>query len=391
MESHLSSIEYSVFLIFCGAALFGTLALYAKQVLPVMYIVLGALIGPGGFSLIPQVDLLQDLAYIGIIFLLFLLGIDLYPQKLMKIFQSVLVVTVISSAVFFVIGFAIAALFGFSTIEAVITGIATGFSSTIIGIKLLPTTALHHRHIGELVIGILLLQDLLAIIALIVIEGLGKTSGVGSAIFLPVITLPFFVAAAFFLEIYAVRKLMSKFEQIEEYIFLMTIAWCLSLGFCAEMLGLSQEIGAFVAGVTLAASPIARYIAERLHAIRDFFLVLFFVAIGAQFDFYSSLPVIIPALILGTAVLMLKPITYRVLLGKVKESGKLGWEVGVRLGQLSEFSILIVFLALSSGVMSVLAANFLLIATVVTFIVNSYLTVFRYPTPVAVSERLRRN
>ena len=391
MESHTEMIEYSVFLIYFGAAILGTVALYARQVLPVMYIVLGALIGPSGFALIPEVDLLEDLAHIGIIFLLFLLGVDLYPQKLLKIFQSVSLVTVISSVVFFASGFAVATVFGFSTVEAVITGIATGFSSTIIGIKLLPTTALHHRHIGELVIGILLLQDLLAIVALIVIEGLGKATGFGTAIFLPVITLPLFVAVAFILERFVIRKLLTRFEQIEEYIFLITIAWCLSLGYFADMVGLSEEIGAFVAGVALAASPIARYIAERLHAIRDFFMVLFFVAIGAHFDFHSSLAVIVPAIVLSGVVLSLKPVTYRFLLGWVNESKKIGWEAGIRLGQLSEFSILIVFLALSSGVISEKASNFLLIATVLTFIVTSYLIVFRYPTPVAVSDRLRRN
>ena len=152
-------IEYSMVLIYCGAAILGTIALFTRQVLPVFYIVLGALIGPGGFGLIPEVAIVDELAHIGIIFLLFLLGMDLYPQKLLKIFQSVSLVTAATSAIFFIVGFAVAQLFGFTTVEAVVTGIATGFSSTIIGIKLLPTTVLHHRHMGELMIGILLLQD----------------------------------------------------------------------------------------------------------------------------------------------------------------------------------------------------------------------------------------
>ncbi len=391
MEFQREIIEHSVFLIYFGAAVLGTIALYTRQVLPVVYIVLGALIGPGGFKLIPELTLIEDLAHIGIIFLLFLLGIDLYPQKLLKIFQSVSLVTLISSVIFFCCGFGVAIVFGFQLAEAVITGIATGFSSTIIGIKLLPTTALHHRHIGELVIGILLLQDLLAIIALIIIEGIGKATGLVSAVFVPMITLPVFVAVTFLLELYVVRKLLSRFEQIREYIFLVTIAWCLSMGQLADILGLSKEIGAFVAGVALAASPIARYIAERLHAIRDFFMVLFFVAIGAYFEPDAFAAVIVPALALAALVLALKPVTYRLLLGLVKEKSNTCWEAGFRLGQLSEFSILIVFLALASGAIDNDAANFLLIATVLTFVVNSYIVVFKFPTPVAVSDELRRD
>lgn len=384
-------IEYSMVIIYCGAALLGTIALFTRQVLPVFYIVLGALIGPGGFKLIPELAIVDDLAHIGIIFLLFLLGMDLYPQKLLKIFQSMSVVTAATSIIFFGLGFAVALFFGFTTIEAVVTGIATGFSSTIIGIKLLPTTVLHHRHMGELMIGILLLQDLLAILALIVIRGIGDESVTGFSIVVPVITLPIFVAIAFLIERYALRKLLQKFDQIHEYLFLMTIAWCLGMAQLASLFGLSHEIGAFVAGVALAASPIARFIADRLQAIRDFFLVLFFVAMGAHFDSGAFAEVIVPALVLACSVLVIKPVAYRICLRYIGEKRKTGWELGFRLGQLSEFSILIVFVAIAAGVISNTVANFLLIATVLTFVGSSYLVVFRYPTPVAVSDRLRRD
>ena len=148
----------------------------------------------------PDLAIVDELANIGIIFLLFLLGMDLYPQKLIKIFQSVTVVTAATSVIFFGLGFAVAFLFGFTIVEAVVTGVATGLSSTIIGIKLLPTTVLHHRHIGELMIGVLLLQDLLAIMALIAIEELGQHAEFGLTVLRPLITLPFYIWLAFLLE-----------------------------------------------------------------------------------------------------------------------------------------------------------------------------------------------
>ncbi len=390
-SSSATIIEYSLILIYCGAAILGTVALFTRQVLPVIYIVLGALIGPGGFKLISDLAVVDELAHIGIVFLLFLLGMDLYPQKLLKIFQSVTLVTVATSILFFTLGFVVAYAFGFSTIEAVITGVATGFSSTIIGIKLLPTTVLHHRHIGELMIGVLLLQDLLAVLALVAIEEFGQSAEFGWITLRPIVTLPFYVWLVFIAERFVVRKLLQRFDQIHEYLFLMTIGWCLGMGYVATLFGLSNEIGAFAAGVALASSPIARFIADRLQALRDFFLVLFFVAVGAHFDSGAFADVVIPALVLAGLVLIVKPTAYRLFFGYIGEKKATGWECGFRLGQLSEFSILIVFVAIASNVISVTVANFLLFATVLTFVGSSYLIVFRYPSPVAVSERLRRD
>ena len=165
----LSSVTFSFFLIFTGAAVFASLALYTRQPLIIAYIALGACIGPYGMSLVKDLSLLSDIGHVGIIFLLFLLGLDMQPQALWSTLRKSIVVAVFSSVVFLAMGFGVAWLFGFGTTDALIIGAAMMFSSTIIGIKLLPTTVLHHRHIGELMIGLLLLQDLLAIVVLMVL------------------------------------------------------------------------------------------------------------------------------------------------------------------------------------------------------------------------------
>ncbi|MFB0950239.1 MAG: cation:proton antiporter, partial [Halioglobus sp.] len=155
-----SSITFSFFLIFTGAAIFASLALYTRQPLIIAYIALGACIGPYGLSLVTDLDLLTDIGHVGIIFLLFLLGLDMQPQALWVTLRKSVVVAVFSSCIFLLGGCAVAYLFGYSIIDSLVIGAAMMFSSTIIGIKLLPTTVLHHRHIGELMIGLLLLQDL---------------------------------------------------------------------------------------------------------------------------------------------------------------------------------------------------------------------------------------
>ena len=136
-------ITESFFLIFTGAAVFATAALYTRQPLLVAYIALGALIGPHGLALVSDPELLSEIAEIGIIFLLFLVGLDLPPAKLKNMAGEGFLTALITTVVFFLIGFSLMLAFGFTTSEAIVTGVAVTFSSPIIGLKLLPTTVLH--------------------------------------------------------------------------------------------------------------------------------------------------------------------------------------------------------------------------------------------------------
>ena len=156
-------IIFSIFLIFTGAAILAGLALFARQSLLVAYIVLGGLLGPWGLSLVDDASIIQQIGHIGIIFLLFLLGLNLQPAQLLHMFRKAIVVTVASSLSFAIAGFLVSRAFGFLLTECLLIGAAMMFSSTIIGLKLLPTTALHHRHVGQVMISILLLQDIIAI------------------------------------------------------------------------------------------------------------------------------------------------------------------------------------------------------------------------------------
>ncbi|MCB1755599.1 MAG: cation:proton antiporter, partial [Gammaproteobacteria bacterium] len=185
--------------------------------------------------------------------------------------------------------------------------------------------------------------------------------------------------------------LFAKFDQIKEYIFLLAIGWCLGIAELAQALGLSLEIGAFIAGVTLATNPIARYIAESLKPLRDFFLIIFFFALGAGYDINMLGGVLAPAIALAAAGVLLKPLIFKVLLRREKEKERLAGEIGVRLGQISEFSLLIAVVATSTDLISERSASLIQTATILSFIVSSYWIVMYYPTPIAVSEKLRRD
>ncbi|HMB58434.1 MAG TPA: cation:proton antiporter, partial [Xanthomonadales bacterium] len=275
------SIVFSLFLIFTGAALVATLALYARQALIIGYIVLGIALGPWGLAWVSDTLLIADIAEVGIIFLLFLLGLTLSPKKLALLLKQTSLITLMTSIVFCVAGWLIARFFGFTAMESLLVGVTAMFSSTIIGIKLLPTTVLHHRHTGEVIISVLLFQDLIAIVVMLVLHGLEASGGelissVALDIGLLFIALPALVIVAWLLEKYVLLQLFQKFDRVQEFVFLLTIAWCLGIAQLAHSIGLSYEIGAFIAGIIVATSPISLFIAESLKPLRDFFLVLFF-------------------------------------------------------------------------------------------------------------------
>ena len=381
----------SFFLIFTGAAILASLALYTRQPLLVAYIILGALIGPYGFQLVTNVNLLAEIAHIGIIFLLFLLGLDMKPKAFLSVLKQITWVGIISSIVFAGVGYGIGQIFGFSILESVVIGMAMMFSSTIIGIKLLPTTVLHHKYTGELMVGLLLFQDLLAILCLMFLLS-GDVGEVDiQQLLQTLVALPLIALFAYGFVRFVLLALIQKFDRFHEYIFLLAIGWCLGLAELAAALGLSAEIGAFLAGVTIATSPIAQYIAISLKPLRDFFLILFFFSLGAQFNLNLLSEIIVAAICLAVAMLVIKPITFRFLLRRQSESNHLAWSIGFRLGQISEFSLLIAFVAIEASLITEKVSTLIQATAIITFLVSSYIVIFNYPNPIAVSDKLRRD
>ena len=387
---HLPTITYLMFLIFSGTALLSTVALFTRQSLLVAYIVLGAIMGPWGLKLINNSAIIQEAGEIGIIFLLFLLGLDLQPQNLFHSLRKMSLITLLSTLLMFPIGFVTTYFFGYPLNECIMVGIITTFSSTIIGIKLLPTTILHHQHTGELVISILLLQDIIAIAVLLGIEILANRAG-AFRVGLMLSAFPILIAIAYGFQKYILSWLISRFDQIHEYIFILSIGWCLCLAELSYALGLSKDIGAFIAGVSLASNPIANYIVESLKPLRDFFLIIFFFSIGATFSFAYVHQIALQAILLATLVLIFKPLIFRTLLRHVGEIKSIGWEIGIRLGQLSEFSLLVVYMAYDSQLIDPRITYMTEAAIILTFIVSCYWIVLQYPTPLGLTAKLRRD
>lgn len=375
-------------IIFGGASLLGTLFVWLKQPIIMAYIMLGILVGPYGFSLIANSGQIDAISRMGIILLMFLLGLHLHPRTLLSQLKQTAIITLLciagTSVMIWLVLFIV---FNFSMIDGVVAGVALSFSSTVISLKLIPTTTLHHRRAGEVMVSILLFEDILAIVTVL---ALYNNSNIGIEVILLPLKTAAFVLCAWCIVHYLVLPLFRQFDVISEYIFLVSLGWCFVASQAAEWFGLSHEIGAFIAGVTIAASPIALVIAEGLKPVREFFLILFFFSVGAQFN--PILPVYLYMAIIASALIVLvsKPLLFKVLLKYLGgEGSQRAGDIGLRLGQSSEFSLLLAFGALSAGKISGDAALVIEGAAIVTFIVSTYLVVFRLPTPISHKKNLR--
>ena len=379
---HYSDIIYQLVVIFAGAAVFATAFLYLKQPVMLAYIAFGMVAGPWGLGIIKTADHIEQLSHLGIILLLFLIGLNLKPERLVKLFGKTAILTLLTSAVFMLLTTFVAQLFGYGMKESLIIGAAMMFSSTIVSLKLIPTTTLHHQHRGEMMTSVLLMQDIIAIVFILMLSS-GTQENVQLTAVLLMFKLITMVAVFFFTVRYVINALFQRFDTIAEYVFLLSLGWGLLGAGIAKYLGLSYEMGAFVAGVTFASSPVALVVAENLKPLRDFFLILFFFAIGANINLLMAGHVLLDASLIAIVLVLLKPIIFRFGFQRIGEEPSSSSELGARLGQASEFSILVAFTALGAGLISEQASYLIQTVVVITFILSTYWVVYKYPTPIS--------
>ena len=386
----MDNIIFEIVLIFAGAAVLATLFLYLKQPIILAYIALGVAIGPSGAGLIDNPHHIEQLSHVGIILLLFLIGLNLRPDRLIGLFGKVSALTLVTSVIFMSIVMLTAVLMGFAVLESLVIGSALMFSSTIVGLKLIPTTTLHHKHRGEMMVSVLLLQDILAIIIILLITG-GQESNIPLTVSLLILKLVLLTIISFYVVKYVITTLYIKFDTIREHTFLMSLGWGLMVAGTAEYIGLSFEMGAFVAGVSIATLPIALVIAEELKPLRDFFLILFFFSIGAQFDLMVMKDVILPGIVIAVVIVLVKPLVYRWGFNMTGEKDHISIELGIRLGQASEFSLLVAYSALSSGLIDPRSSYLIQAVVILTFVISTYWVINKYPTPISTRPSQRQD
>lgn len=377
-------------LIYAGAAVLATLFLFLRQPIIISYIALGLLVGPYGLKLINNAEHIEKISHIGIILLLFLIGLNLHPNKLYHLFKKTALVTSLTCLLFATILGAITFLFGYTISDSIIVGLALMFSSTVVGLKLLPSTDLHNNHIGEMMISVLLFQDILAILLVLFLKG-DTSAGIHIVFGRLLLNGVLLSVLCYYVVKHIILPLFRKFDVIQEYIFIITIGWCLMVAGMADFFGLSYEIGAFIGGVTLATSPISLIISEKLKSLREFFLILFFFAIGSQYDLSVLQNVALLSVTLLVTLTILKPIVFKKAFFSSGEKESISTELGFRLGQASEFALIVAYIALGNKKISGEASSLIQLTVIASFIVSTYIVSHKYKTPIGAQKEKRKD
>jgi len=394
----MEEIVFKLSVVIVGAAALGVAAHFLKQPLLIAYIAAGVIAGPYVLKLAgdpEHIEFIRVISKIGIVLLLFLAGIVLNPQRMLKVFRDVSVATLAACAVFLGTGFGVAvltrSLTGLSWAGCVLLGVTSMFSSTVLTIKLLPAGKLHRQPIGTLCVGILIFQDLLAVLVLLGmrgyhegmldIPGLARTLGPGIGL----------IVFAFLFAKYALGPLLAMVERYAELIFVTSLAWCFGMAELCEVFGLSREIGAFIAGISLASNPLAIYISQKVIPLRDFFIVMFFFALGAMLNLGEIVGILPYAVGIAVLYILLKPPVINILLRLRAGQRPLAKEASIRLGQWSEFSLIIAALALELGQINQREWNIITVSCLLTMVISTYIVVLKYPTPLGVTGKLKQN
>lgn len=336
------------------------------------HILTGVLAGPLVFHIFSKPDDIAVFAKLGITALLFIVGLSLNPRAVRDIGKAAIVVGL--GQIFFtcLIGFLIAIGFGYGWIPALYIAVALTFSSTIIVLKILQDKRDLGKLHGRLAIGILLVQDLVATIALVLVSSSAQGF---SALHLIEIFIKLFALGAglWFIARFILPKLTPIFARSQEFLLLFSVAWGMAIASLFAYLGFSIEIGALAAGVALATSPYHHEISAKMKLLRDFFLVLFFVVLGAELSFGNVQSLGVPILVFSLFVLIGNPIIIMTILGLMGYRRKTSFITGIALAQISEFSLVLILLAFSFGQVSAEIVTLVTVVGLITFTGSSLL------------------
>jgi len=373
----MQSVFLEITVIICLAAILSVFFRLLKQPIILAYILTGIIIGHSGLLPLNDNSFMQSLSDIGIAFLLFLMGLEIKIKELSLIGKTVILAGIGQVVVTFILGFSILMLLGFNLLTAFYVTIALVFSSTVIGVKLLSDKKDLNSLYGKIAVGILLMQDLLGIIVLIFLSSAGRGMEMSPVMQLLEIAIKSIIifGSIGYLSFHVFPKIIEKLSVSSEVLFLVSIAWL--FGFTAivssPLIGFPISIGGFLAGFALTNTMANYQIIAKARTLRDFFIILFFVVLGINMSFANIGSIIFLAVILSGFVLVVKPLIIMSCLGSLGFRKRTSFMSGATLAQISEFSLIIIFLASKAYNFPDQIVSLITLVGIITFAVSSYL------------------
>lgn len=354
----------------------GILARLVKLPVVLGYILAGVIIGEWNSE---ARIVVAGLGQVGVTFLLFLVGLELPIWELKKMGRVAVVTGLGQVGVTSVLGFFLARFLGFGVGEAVILGVALTFSSTIIVVKILSEKGdLRSLH-GKIAVGSLLVQDFVAMGILVAMAGVSRGGGwqITSTIAMG-LKAAVIVGLVIWLSVTVLPRLWKWLATSPEILFGVSVAWCMGVAavVASKWVGFSAEIGGLLAGLALSSVAAHLQITARVKPVRDFFLTLFFVALGADLTWAGVSGLGWPVVVLSGYVLIGNPVIMMTILGWMGYGRRTAFLAGITMGQISELSLVVAAIATRTGLVSTAVLPVVTVVGVVTMVFSSYCVEF---------------
>jgi Kef-type K+ transport system membrane component KefB len=372
-------IEFAAILII--SALVGGLGRILKQPLIVSFIAAGVLIGPSGFNILYSTDQVQLLAEVGIAILLFVVGLKL-DVSLIRSMGVVALMTGLGQVIFTsVFGFLIGKVLGFNNIESLYIAIALTFSSTIIIVKLLSDKKEIDSLHGQIAVGFLIVQDIVVVLLMIFLSALGAGTGEdpGMEVLWILIKALITLIIVGLLMRFVLPGLLHRMASSAELMILFSVAWAVLLAAAGDTFGFSKEVGAFVAGISLASTQYRETISGRLVTLRDFLLLFFFIHLGSTLDLSLLGAQIVPSLIFSVFVLVGNPLIVLLIMGIMGYRKRTSFLAGLTVAQISEFSLILATLGLTLGHIERETLGLITLVGLITIGLSTYMIIYSHP------------
>ncbi|SFT88793.1 cation:proton antiporter [Halomonas saccharevitans] len=365
----------------------GALAQWLRQPLIVAFIGVGILLGPSGLSLVEQRTEIELFARLGIALLLFVVGLKL-DLHVIRTVGPVALASGLGQVVFTsAVGYLIALWLGMSPVTALYVAVALTFSSTIIIVKLLSDKREVDSLHGRIAVGFLIVQDIVVVLVMIGLTAYGQADGnvnmAWEALRVLLTGGAMLVGLALLMR-YVLPWLLHRLAHSSELLMLFAIAWAVVGAVGGEALGFSKEVGAFLAGVSIASTPYREQVASRLVSLRDFLLLFFFIELGATLDLGMLGAQLGASAILSLFVLVGNPLIVMAIMGYMGYRKRTGFLAGLTVAQISEFSLILAAMGLALGHLQEETVGLITLVGLITISVSTYMILYSH----ALYERL---
>ena len=329
--------------------LLSAIVTFLKQPLIIGYIIAGIILGPSLLNIVTANGPIAAFAELGIVVLLFTVGLNLSPKVFRKSGKASLITGIGQIVITALLGFAVSISLNYSMLSSAYIAIALTFSSTIIVIKVLSDTGDSETLAGRISVGILLIQDVAVMIILAILSSVSSGASGESIGLLDLAIIAGALAILIPISMFVLPKVLKKISKSQEYLLLFSLGWCLLLAMIFYKLKLSMEIGALIAGISLSISPYRHEMISKLKPLRDFFIFLFFISLGSGMAISDLGNNIVPIIAFSAFILIAKPIIVFLIMISLGYTKKTALISGMSLAQISEFSLILISLGAKLG------------------------------------------